>query len=1065
MLVPAFGRVEPRLSVLPPSREELAQGKATFMCLAHEGFPSDWSVWLKVFAFQQARLARCTFWPPQARPYRTARHLLSGPGTTVAGRPLRSARRDPVSQPPLTSARTAPLRRPGGPSRSRLCSACSYTREELLNIRTSTPSDLLPVFLVAAADLANFLTKKVRRRRRGKRAGVLVRLRRRGSRSPLPGIFLSNVRSLCNKTDELTLLMRRNKDFSTSCVLCFTETWLNEQIPDRALHLEGFQLLRGDRQRDLSGGKTKGGGVCFYINNAWCSDVTVISQHCSPALEYLFINCKPFYSPREFASFILAAVYIPPSADVHEAQRALAEQILCVERTFPDSLVIILGDFNKGNLSQELPKYRQFVKCPTREQNTLDHCYTTVSGAYRAVPRAALGFSDHAMIHLIPSYRQKLKLSKPAVRTSKRWTSEAVEELRTCLDTTDWDVFRAATDSLDDYTDTVTSYIQFCEDSIIPTKTRVTFNNDKPWFTPRLRQLRREKEAAYRANDREGYKGAKYQFSREVEQARSRYNKRLKEQFSANDTASVWRGLRQITNYKPRAQHAADDLQLAEKLNTFYARFEIPQPSSTLLTAQVSPATLEPHPSPTTLTTFTTVDNEDVLKLFRKQNPRKAPGPDGVSPATLRHCAEELAPVFTDIFNISLESCHVPACFKLSTIVPVPKKPRITGLNDYRPVALTSVVMKSFERLVLPHLKSFTSPLLDPLQFAYRANRSVDDAINLALHFILQHLDSPGTYARILFVDFSSAFNTILPALLQDKLSQLNVPDSTCRWITDFLTDRRQCVRLGKNVSTTRTINTGSPQGCVLSPLLFSLYTNCCTSSHDSVKLIKFADDTTLIGLISDGDESVYRREVDRLVSWCSSNNLELNAQKTVEMIVDFRKVTAPSPPLVLTDSPITTVDSIRFLGTTITQDLKWEPSISSLIKKAQQRMYFLRQLKKAKLPAQMMEQFYTAIIESILTSSITVWYAGATVRDRHRLQRIVRSAEKVIGCSLPSLHDLYVSRTRGRAGRIAADPSHPGHRLFEPLPSGRRLRSIRTRTSCHKNSFFPSAVGLMNTL
>ena len=150
------------------------------------------------------------------------------------------------------------------------------------------------------------------------------------------------------------------------------------------------------------------------------------------------------------------------------------------------------------------------------------------------------------------------------------------------------------------------------------------------------------------------------------------------------------------------------------------------------------------------------------------------------------------------------------------------------------------------------------------------------------------------------------------------------MPDSTCRWITDFLTDRSQCVRLGKNVSDTRTISTGSPQGCVLSPLLFSLYTNCCTSSHDSVKLIKFADDTTLIGLISGGDESVYRREVDRLVSWCSSNNLVFNAQKTVEMIVDFRKVPAPQPhTLTMTGAPIITVDSFRFLGTTITQDLK----------------------------------------------------------------------------------------------------------------------------------------------
>ena len=219
----------------------------------------------------------------------------------------------------------------------------------------------------------------------------------------------------------------------------------------------------------------------------------------------------------------------------------------------------------------------------------------------------------------------------------------------------------------------------------------------------------------------------------------------------------------------------------------------------------------------------------------------------------------------------------MPACFKSSTIIPVPKKARTTGLNDYRPVALTSVVMKSFEHLVLSYLKAITDPLLDPLQFAYRANRSVDDAVNMALRFTFKHLDSPGTWA-----------------LMQDKLSQPTVPDSTCRWITDFLSERKQHVKLGKNVSDPQTISSGSPQGCVLSPLLFSLYTNSCTSSHQSVRLLKFADDTSIIGLIS-------------------------------------------------------------------------------------------------------------------------------------------------------------------------ADPSHPGHKLFEPLPSGRRLRSIRNKTSRHKNSFFPSAAGLIN--
>ncbi|TWW53327.1 Transposon TX1 uncharacterized 149 kDa protein ORF 2 [Takifugu flavidus] len=327
------------------------------------------------------------------------------------------------------------------------------------------------------------------------------------------------------------------------------------------------------------------------------------------------------------------------------------------------------------------------------------------------------------------------------------------------------------------------------------------------------------------------------------------------------------------------------------------------------------------------------------------------------------HCAEEL----TDIFNSSLESCQVPACLKTSTIVPVPKKPRINGLTTtdlWRSLCSHEVL----RALILPHLKSITTPLLDPLQFATELTdlwtmRSTCRHSTPSRHC---PIGLPGT-TRILFVDFSSAFNTIRPALLQDKLSQLSVPDSLCR-------------------------------------------------------------------LISNGDETAYRREVARLVSWCGHNNLQLNAQKTVEMIMDFRKVTAPLPPLALMDSPITIADSFRFLGTTITRDLK------------------------------MLAQFYTAIIKSVLTSSITMWYAGATARDRLRLQRVMRAAEKVIGCRLPSIQDLYISRTRRRAGRITADPSHPGHGLFSPLPQAGGLRSIRTKTSRYMNSFFPSAIRLLNT-
>ena len=135
------------------------------------------------------------------------------------------------------------------------------------------------------------------------------------------------------------------------------------------------------------------------------------------------------------------------------------------------------------------------------------------------------------------------------------------------------------------------------------------------------------------------------------------------------------------------------------------------------------------------------------------------------------------------------------------TIVPIPKKPSLASLNDYRPVALTSVVMKVFERLVLRSLKAATDHQLDPHQLAYRANRSVDDAVALALHHILQHLETSGTYARVLFVDFSSVFNTIIPRKLFNKLILIGVERSLCMWILDFLQDRPQSVRTGKQTS------------------------------------------------------------------------------------------------------------------------------------------------------------------------------------------------------------------------------------------------------------------------
>ncbi|KAK3568674.1 hypothetical protein QTP86_012877, partial [Hemibagrus guttatus] len=183
------------------------------------------------------------------------------------------------------------------------------------------------------------LFKRFKKRKRGKRAGTLVKLRQRGFRIVLPSIHLANLRSLPNKMDKLRLLSRTNKDFSNSAALCFTESWLNDAIPDSTLNLPGFQLFRADRVKE-SVGKSRGGGTCFYINERWCTDVTALKM-CCPDLEAFFINCKPFYSPREFSSFILVSVYIPPQAHVSSALQHLADEITHTEQQHPDSVIII----------------------------------------------------------------------------------------------------------------------------------------------------------------------------------------------------------------------------------------------------------------------------------------------------------------------------------------------------------------------------------------------------------------------------------------------------------------------------------------------------------------------------------------------------------------------------------------------------------------------------------------------------------------------------------------------------------------------------------------------------
>ena len=360
--------------------------------------------------------------------------------------------------------------------------------------------------------------------------------------------------------------------------------------------------------------------------------------------------------------------------------------------------------------------------------------------------------------------------------------------------------------------------------------------------------------------------------------------------------------------------------------------------------------------------------------VLKRLKPKTSSGPDGIPSVALKNLGSSLATPLAMMFESFMSIGQVPNEWRSAIVTPLFKKGLPSMRTNYRPVSLTSVICKLMERIIASQLLEYlrSHGVISKQQHGFLARRSTTTNLLETLNDWTIALRDNNKISAV-YVDYSKAFDTVTHPKLFQKLIAYGITGNLLNWIICFLTDRKQVTRVGESLSEEVYLKSGVVQGSCLGPLLFLLFINDVTTVLDSNTTCKlYADDVKLYSVVKTStDAAVFQDNINRLKEWSDSWQLQISTTKCSSM--NLARSDSNSFVFSLGDSKLPVAKSVKDLGVTIDNNLKYNCHINNIVAQARRRAGLLFKCFQTR-NADVLARAFVVYIRPLLEYASNIW-------------------------------------------------------------------------------------------